>query len=81
MKHLIIKGEQMSGKTLLADFFEAKTDLFVRDGFYKEDIIEWGKMNEKRDIKISHVFVTNSNIDYKDLPEGMFLIIELKKFV
>lgn len=80
-RNLIIKGEQGSGKTLLADFFNSKTDMFVYDGSSKTEILEFAEASKTKVFKVERCFITNEDVNYSDVPEGMFLIIELKKFV
>lgn len=73
MKHIIICGDQATGKTLLAGQMRQMSEhIVIRDGVNRDEIV----MDERRN-NLQYIYTTNEKITYKHVDREEFLIIKL----
>lgn len=82
MKHLIITGEQQSGKTELGQYLDSiiKPPYVINDGCTLEHIKKRITIVDERLDRATFIFITNDNVEYgRHITPDKFLIIKLQK--
>lgn len=76
MKHLIISGDQATGKTLLGNWLRFAQDIHIYDDCNLEIILKHAYASN---ITRPNIYITNDLITYEQVSAEDFLIIKLCK--